>query len=86
MSVAIDPSATIRIGDTLLIRFDDRYYRQVIDSMQVERVAVSRAHEGQHVGIRTSLHRRDVPLGSVVYLERKEDPSIQESDATKPRE
>jgi hypothetical protein len=69
VSVAIDPGATVRVGDTLIVRLQDRYHLQVVDSMQVNRSAVVQAQGGNHAGVKTSLHRADVPLGAVVFLQ-----------------
>src|ERR1035438_1989660 len=46
MSVAIEPSAIIHVGDTLIIRLQDRYHSQVIDSLEINRSAVTQAQGG----------------------------------------
>ncbi len=74
VSVALDPSASIRTGDMLVLRLPDRYHLQPIDSIQVNKYAVAEAHGRDHAGIKTALHRGDVPLGSVVFIEEKEKP------------
>jgi hypothetical protein len=72
VSVALDPSAVIRSGDMLVLRLPDRYHRQPVDSIQVKKSAVTEAHGEDRAGIKTTLHRGDVPLGSVVFIEDKE--------------
>jgi len=72
VSVALDPSAVIRTGDMLVLRLPDRYHRQPVDSIQVKKSAVTEAHGEDRAGIKTTLHRGDVPLGSVVFIEEKE--------------
>ncbi len=68
VSVALDPSAVIHAGDMLVLRLPDRYHRQSVDSIQVKKSDVTEAHGEDHAGIKTTLHRGDVPLGSVVFI------------------
>lgn len=71
VSVALDPSAVIRTGNMLVLRLRDRYHRQPVDSIQVKKSAATEAHGEERAGIKTTLHRGDIPLGSVVFIEEK---------------
>jgi hypothetical protein len=67
ISIDIDPSVTVRLGDTLLIRLQNRYHLQPIESIQVKKVSVTEAHGGERVGIKTSLHQGDIPFEATVF-------------------
>ena len=79
-SVALDPSATVRCGDFIVIRLADRYYGQEIESMQRDRVNIDEAHGGV-VGIQTALRRSDVGVGDFVFVRAGCSVSIKESIA-----
>ena len=63
ISVIIAPSATVQVGDMIVIRLRDRYYQQTADSLQVNHADVSKAHGGEWAGVKTLLHQGDVPFG-----------------------
>lgn len=79
-SVVLDPSATIRCGDFIVIRLADRYYGQEIESMQRDRVNIDEAH-GCVVGIQTALRRSDVGVEDVVFVRAGRGAAIKESIA-----
>jgi hypothetical protein len=66
-SIVLEESATLREGDSLIIRLGDRYYRQRIDSMEVNKDPVTEAH-GCTVGVQTGLRRSDVGIGDYVFV------------------
>jgi hypothetical protein len=66
-SIVLEQSASLRVGDSLIIRLAERYYRQTIDSMQVNRAPVTEAH-GCTVGIQTTLRRSEVGVGDYVFV------------------
>jgi hypothetical protein len=68
LSVAVDQSARVRVGDTVIIRLRDRYHQQAVESLQVNRIAVPEALGQVLAGIQTSLHRGDVPIGAPVFV------------------
>jgi hypothetical protein len=76
-SVVLDPSATIRCGDFIVIRLADRYYGQEIESMQRDRVNIDEAH-GCMVGIQTALRRSDVGVGDFVFVRAGRGVAIKE--------
>ena len=71
VSLAVDDSARIRVGDTIVIRLRDRYHQQAINSLQVNGAAVPEVPGGVVAGVQTSLHRRDVPIGALVFVVEK---------------
>jgi hypothetical protein len=79
-SVSLDPAATVRCGDFIVIRLADRYYGQEIESMQRNRVDIDEAH-GCVVGIQTALRRSDVGVGDFVFVRAGRSVSIKESIA-----
>jgi hypothetical protein len=79
-SVVLDPSATVRCGDFIVIRLADRYYGQEIESMQRDRVNIDEAH-GCVVGIQTALRRSDVGVDDFVFVRAGRSVSIKESTA-----
>jgi hypothetical protein len=79
-SVVLDPSATVRCGDFIVIRLADRYYGQEIESMQRDRVNIDEAH-GCVVGIQTALRRSDVGVDDFVFVRAGSSVSIKESTA-----
>ena len=79
-SVVLDPSATVRCGDFIVIRLADRYYGQEIESMQMDRVNIDEAH-GCVVGIQTALRRSHVGYGDYVFVRAGRGTSIKESIA-----
>lgn len=74
VSVRLDPAAaaTIEAGDTIVIRLRDRYFQHKVDSIEVNRVQVTQASNGQIAGIKTSLHRSDVTLEFPIYRQKRE--------------
>jgi len=68
VSVEIDALATVQVGDSMVIRLQDRYHVQTIDSMQKNKASIREAHGGERIGIKTSLHRQDVPLEAPVFI------------------
>ena len=48
----------LSVGDTVHIKGHTSDFTQTIDSMQIDRVEVSRADKGQSIGIRVSEHAR----------------------------
>jgi hypothetical protein len=65
-SIVLEDSATLREGDSLVIRLADRYYHQEIESMQVDKDPVTEAH-GCTVGVQTTLRRSEVGVGDYVF-------------------
>ena len=64
VSVAVDQSARVRVGDTIIIRLRDRYHQQAVESLEVNRFAVPEALGRVLAGIQTSLHRGEVRIGA----------------------
>jgi hypothetical protein len=79
VSVDVSPNVTIQNGDKVIFCLADRYFSQVVESMQINRYPVTAAHGGQRVGIKTPLHRSDLVIGSMLFIERIEDRSVTES-------
>jgi hypothetical protein len=65
-----DPTAKIRVGDTLVLRLRDRYFQHTVDSLEVNHTQVTEACAGELAGIRIPLHRGDVPLGAPVFCKK----------------
>ena len=63
MSVQLEPTATLRIGDKVAVRLRDRFHEQLVESMQINTEPVPEA-TGVRVGIQTSLRRSDVPTAA----------------------
>jgi hypothetical protein len=59
MSVDIYAGASVKVGETVGIRLSNRYFEEVINSVEHKRAAVSEALGPQRVGIRTSLQKND---------------------------
>ena len=79
-SVVLDPSATVRCRDFIVIRLADRYYGQEIESVQRDGVNIDEAR-GCVVGIQTALRRSDVGVGDFVFVRAGCGVSIRESIA-----
>jgi hypothetical protein len=79
-SVTLDPSATIRCGDFIVIRLADRYYGQEVESLQRDRASIDEARGGV-IGIQTALRRSDVGVGDLVFVRAGRGVSINESIA-----
>lgn len=61
---AISLSAGLKVGDVIEIGDDEEAVRQRISSMQIERVDVPEAKEGDAIGVKL---KYKVPIGSDVY-------------------
>lgn len=61
---AIKLTAGLKVGDLIEIGNEDEAVRQRVSSMQIDRVDVEEASEGDSVGIKTN---HPVPAGSLVY-------------------
>ncbi|MGO9110579.1 MAG: hypothetical protein ACLP9L_15255 [Thermoguttaceae bacterium] len=66
--VSIDVSGEVlRIGDRVGYLFTDGFFEEEVTSLQVEKKAVREAHSPQRVGMKTTLMRGEVPVGTQVF-------------------
>jgi len=67
-AVSIDLSGdTLRIGDRVGYIFADGFIEEEVTSLQFEKKAVSEAHPSQRVGMKTTLNRDEIPVGTRVF-------------------
>jgi GTPase len=60
ISVAvIELSATLAVGDTILIKGPTTDFEQVVGSMQIEHENIERAEAGQSIGLKTEQRVRE---------------------------
>ena len=59
--------AGLRVGDTVGFFFPSGFVEEKITSLQVDRKLVIQAVPGQRAGYKTTLKRKDVPVGTKVY-------------------
>ena len=60
ISVAVvELSATLAVGDTILIKGPTTDFEQVVESMQIEHENIERAEAGQSIGLKTEQRVRE---------------------------
>jgi len=60
ISVAVvELSATLAVGDTILIKGPSTDFEQVVGSMQIEHENIERAEAGQSIGLKTEQRVRE---------------------------
>jgi len=60
ISVAVvELSATLAVGDTILIKGPTTNFEQVVGSMQIEHENIERAEAGQSIGLKTEQRVRE---------------------------
>ncbi len=65
ISVAVvELSATLAVGDTILIKGPTTDFEQVVGSMQIEHENIERAEAGQSIGLKVEERVRE---GDIVY-------------------
>jgi putative protease len=65
ISVAVvELSATLAVGDTILVKGPTTDFEQVVGSMQIEHENIERAEAGQSIGLKTEQRVRE---GDIVY-------------------
>lgn len=67
LSIEVGASG-LRVGDTVGFLFPVGFFEEQITSLQVEKKAVKEAQPGQRAGYKTTLKRKDVPVGTPIYL------------------
>lgn len=67
LSIEVGASG-LRVGDTVGFLFPAGFFEEQITSLQVDRKAVKEALPGQRAGYKTTLKRKDVPVGTPIYL------------------
>ena len=55
----VELTAPLAVGDRILVKGPVTDFEQVVDSMQIEHVNVSRAEPGQSIGLKTAQHVRE---------------------------
>jgi hypothetical protein len=68
MSIDVAEGCAIHVGDRLGFAFEDEFYEEIAESLQIDQKKVSEAVANEKVGHRTKLARGDVPIGTVVYV------------------
>jgi len=66
---ALELTAPLEVGDTIVVRGGSTDFNQTVNSMQIERQDVQRAEPGQQVGIKVEQKARP---GDVVYKQEGE--------------
>jgi hypothetical protein len=69
LSIDVDEPG-LRVGDKVGFLFPTGYFEETITSLQVDRQNVSQAQPGQRAGYKTTLKRKDVPVGTPIYVVR----------------
>ena len=69
LSVEVEDSE-LRVGDVVGFAFPDGFVEETVSSLQVDRKGVAVVVAGQRTGVKTSLQRGDVPVGTEVYVVR----------------
>jgi len=60
ISVAVvELSATLAVGDTILVKGPTTDFEQVVESMQIEHENIERAEAGQSIGLKTEQRVRE---------------------------
>lgn len=67
VSIELDTSEAMNVGDTLGFILSDQYHQETVASIQVDKEAVEEAKGGQRAGHKTVLSRTVLPDGLVVY-------------------
>ena len=68
MSVELTNGEIIKVGDTLGIRLATRYYEELIESLEIDRISVKVATGPCKVGIKTKLGKNKIDVGQVVFI------------------
>jgi hypothetical protein len=55
------------VGDHVGYLFSDGFFEEAVTSLQVEKKAVMKAHPAQRAGMKTTLNRGEIPVGTQVY-------------------
>jgi len=55
----VELSATLAVGDTILIKGPTTDFEQVVESMQIEHENIERAEAGQSIGLKTEQRVRE---------------------------
>ncbi len=64
--VVTDLTGTVRLGDTVVFKFDDQEVSQVVEAIQIGESTVEMADENDRVGIHTD---HQIPAGAEVWLQ-----------------
>jgi GTPase len=60
ISVAVvELSATLAVGDTILVKGPTTDFEQIVESMQIEHENIERAEAGQSIGLKTEQRVRE---------------------------
>jgi len=60
ISVAVvELTASLAVGDTIVVKGPNTDFEQKVDSMQIEHVNVQRAEAGQSIGLKVAEHVRE---------------------------
>jgi hypothetical protein len=68
----------LRVGDTVAFRFPAGFFEEEVTSLQVEKKNVREAAPGQRAGYKTTLKKKDVPIGTPIYVARMTAPPGQD--------
>jgi hypothetical protein len=55
----LELTASLAVGDRILVKGPSTDFEQVVDSMQIEHKNIQRAEAGQSVGLKTAQHVRE---------------------------
>lgn len=55
----LELTASLAVGDRILVKGQSTDFEQVVDSMQIEHKNIKRAETGQSVGLKTAQHVRE---------------------------
>ncbi len=69
LSIDVDGPG-LRVGDTVGFLFPAGFYEEQITSLQVNNQNVAEARPGQRAGYKTTLKRKEVPVGTPIYVVR----------------
>jgi hypothetical protein len=69
LSIDVDGPG-LQVGDTVGFLFPTGFFEERIASLQLNKRDVAQAPPGQRAGYKTTLKRKDVPVGTTIYLVR----------------
>jgi hypothetical protein len=69
--LSIDVAGTgLRVGDRVGFLFPTGFFEETITTLQVAKQDVGQALPGQKAGYKTTLNRKEVPVGTPIYVVR----------------
>jgi hypothetical protein len=68
ISIELEEQQTVLIGDTIAFRLADRYFEEIVESLELQGQSVESASGPCRVGVKTKLGKSDLKAGQPVFL------------------